>query len=291
MTTSGSSPADFRRALRRARASLQRDLPWVGHPDPWAVLVSEFMLQQTQVSRVREPWARFLDAFPTPTSCADAPLSRVLRLWEGLGYHRRAKALHDAARVIRDHFAGVVPSEVSQLRQLPGVGEYTASAVASFAFDRPVAVLDTNVGRVLARALANRPLSGRDARARARDLLPAKDSAAFNQSMIDLGAQFCRSTPRCDICPLSRACRWRLEGGADPAPGSAAVSTRQPAFVGSTRQLRGRVLAELRAGPRSRARLLHALDGDLSRGEAVLEQLERDGLVQRRGRTLQLVGD
>jgi A/G-specific adenine glycosylase len=291
MTTSGSSPADFRRALRRARASLQRDLPWAGHPDPWAVLVSEFMLQQTQVSRVREPWTRFLVVLPTPTACADAPLSRVLRLWEGLGYHRRAKALHDAARVIRDDFAGTVPSEVSQLRSLPGVGEYTANAVASFAYHRRVAVLDTNVGRVLARALANRPLSLPEARAVAQDLLPVKDSAAFNQSMIDLGARFCRSSPLCAVCPLSRACRWRLEGGLDPAPGSAAVSKRQPTFAGSTRQLRGRVLAELRTGPRTRTRLLQSLDGDVSRGAAVLEQLERDGLVQRRGRTLQLVGD
>jgi A/G-specific adenine glycosylase len=255
------------------------------------VLVSEFMLQQTQVARVREPWTRFLAVLPTATACADAPLSQVLRLWQGLGYHRRAKALHDAARMIRDEFAGAVPSEVFQLRQLPGVGEYTANAVASFAFARPVAVLDTNVGRVLARALANRPLGTREARELVQDLLPSRSSANFNQSMIDLGARFCRSTPLCSTCPLSRACRWHLEGGDDPAPGSAAVSKRQPTFAGSTRQLRGRVLAELRSGPCSRTRLLQTLDGDVTRTEAVLEQLERDGLVQRCGRTLQLVGD
>jgi len=103
------------------------------------------MLQQTQVSRVVGPWSRFVEAFATPTACANAPLSSVLRLWAGLGYHRRAKALHDAARMIRDEFAGVVPRETSQLRRLPGVGEYTANAVASFAFKERVAVVDTNV--------------------------------------------------------------------------------------------------------------------------------------------------
>ena len=176
------------------------------------------MLQQTQTSRVIEPWRRFVAAFPTASACADASLADVLRLWEGLGYHRRAKALHEAARLIRDEFGGVVPSEVPALRSLPGVGEYTAHAVASFSFGRPVAVLDTNVGRVLARAVENRTLSAREARGVAHALLPRRDVASFNQSMLDLGAQFCRSSPRCDDCPVARVCRWRLEGGADPAP-------------------------------------------------------------------------
>jgi A/G-specific adenine glycosylase len=292
MTTPGASElVAFRRALRRARGSLQRDLPWIDHPDPWAVLVSEFMLQQTQVARVREPWSRFLSRFPTATSCADAPLSDVLRHWEGLGYHRRAKALHDAATVIRDDFDGAVPSDVARLRSLPGVGEYTANAVASFAFHRRVAVLDTNVGRVLARAVANRALATREARTLAHELLPLRESAAFNQSMIDLGAQYCRSAPRCATCPVARACRWSLEGGADPATNSAAVSRPQTVFVGSNRQLRGRALAELRSGPRSWTHLANSLDTEGSRGEAVLEQLVSDGLAQRRGRTLQLAGD
>ena len=125
-------------------------MPWIG-TDPWSVLVSEVMLQQTQTSRVIGPWTRFLEAFPTPTSCADASLSEVLRLWSGLGYHRRAKALHDAAIMIRDDFGGMVPRQVDELRRLPGVGEYTANAVGSFAFGHRVAVIDTNVGRVLGR--------------------------------------------------------------------------------------------------------------------------------------------
>lgn len=151
------------------------------------MLVSEFMLQQTQTSRVQAPWRAFLNAFATPTDCADAPLERVLQQWSGLGYHRRAKALHDAARMIRDDFAGVVPRKVADLRRLPGVGEYTANAVASFAYGAPVAVLDTNVGRVLARALENRSLRSSEARTAAQALLPRRDGPAFNQAMLDSG--------------------------------------------------------------------------------------------------------
>ena len=150
-------------------------------PRPWAVLVSEVMLQQTQTSRVVEPWRRFLERFPTPTSCADAPLSTVLTVWAGLGYPRRAKAIHDAARVMRDDHDGAVPREVAQLLQLPGVGEYTAHAVASFAFAKPVAVLDTNVGRVLARAIENRTLRHREARA-ARRVAPTTSRLGSLQS-------------------------------------------------------------------------------------------------------------
>ena len=146
----------IRRALKRAAPTLSRELPWVGCGDPWAIVVSEFMLQQTQTSRVIAPWQRFLDHFPTPTACANAPLGDVLRLWEGLGFHRRAKFLHDTAIALRDNHGGTVPRDVKELRSLPGVGAYTANAIASFAFGTPTAVLDTNVGRILARAVANR---------------------------------------------------------------------------------------------------------------------------------------
>src|SRR5271155_3499156 len=159
VTTSGRSDlVAFRRALRRAAPGLQRDLPWLNDARPWAILVSEVMLQQTSTSRVKEPWERFLALFPTPAACADAALSDVLVAWSGLGYPRRAKALHDAARIIRNAFGGVVPDTVDDLVRLPGVGASTARAVATFAFAKPVAVLDTNVGRVLARAVANAPL-------------------------------------------------------------------------------------------------------------------------------------
>lgn len=282
----------FRRALRRAEGSLKRDLPWIGHPDPWAVLVSEFMLQQTQVSRVIGPWQTFLATFPTPSTCANASLSTVVRLWSGLGYPRRAKALHDAATMIRDDFGGAVPSDVDQLRRLPGVGEYTAHAVASFSFAKPVAVLDTNVGRILSRALANRTLTVNEARTLSHEVMGRANSARFNQSMLDLGAQFCRSVPRCEVCPVAGTCTWNLEGGADPAPRSAAVSRAQAAYVGSDRQLRGQVLAQLGHGARSKRQLFSALDGiDPSRCDDILGGLVSDGLVQLRGRLVQLAGD
>jgi len=155
--------APFRRALRRAAPRLRRDLPWIGLDDPWAVFVSEVMLQQTSTGRVREPWRRFLEAFPSPSSLADAPLADVLRLWSGLGYPRRAQWLQGAARLMCERFDATVPATLDDLMSLPGVGPYTAHAVASFAFGAPVAVLDTNVGRVLSRALVNRALRAREA--------------------------------------------------------------------------------------------------------------------------------
>jgi A/G-specific adenine glycosylase len=247
------------------------------------------MLQQTQTSRVIEPWHRFLELFPTPSRCADAPLSAVLTAWTGLGYPRRAKALHGAARVIRDEFAGQVPSDVALLLQLPGVGEYTAHAVASFAFGRPVAVLDTNVGRVLARALENRTLRHAEARTLAASLVPARDSAGFNQAMLDLGAQFCRASPRCEACPLRAQCAWRRDGGEDPAPQSAAVSRAQTAFIGSNRQLRGRVLRALSERPRSVRQLARIVSEiEPSRRREVLDGLVRDGLIMRFDETYSL---
>ncbi len=246
------------------------------------------MLQQTSTSRVKEPWARFLELFPTPVACADASLSKVLVAWSGLGYPRRAKALHGAARVIRDDFGGVVPDSVEDLLRLPGVGQYTAHAVATFAFAQPVAVLDTNVGRVLARALANAPLRRVDAQRLADELLPARDPASFNQAMLDLGAQFCRTAPRCGSCPVRRHCTWQRRGGSDPAPLSAAVSRRQAPFVGSNREQRGRVLRLLGDRPRSKQQLVTFLAIETDRANDVLASLVDDGLVTKSGRSYSL---
>ncbi len=289
VTTPG--PSDlvaFRRALTKAAPSLRRDLPWLNCPSPWAVLVSEVMLQQTSTSRVIEPWTKFLERFPTVESCARASLAEILVAWSGLGYPRRAKNLHEAARVIRNDYQGQVPHEVDELRSLPGVGEYTSHAVASFAFGQRVAVLDTNVGRVLARALANEPLRRGTARDLAAALLPPNDAAAFNQAMLDLGAQYCRASPRCDECPLASSCAWRQAGGLDPAPMSAAVSRPQAPFAGSNRQLRGRVLRALHAGPRAKTRLVRELGVSPGRAEGVLDGLVRDGLVTKLARSYSL---
>jgi len=282
----------FRRALLRAAPSLERDLPWIRHADPWAVLVSEFMLQQTQTSRVVGPWTSFLERFPTPGDCADAPLSEVLRAWEGLGFHRRAKFLHEAAVMITRDFGGVVPATVVELRQLPGVGSYTANAIASFAFGHPVAVLDTNVGRILARAVANERLSPADAQRLADELRGSSDSRQFNQAMLDLGAQFCTSRPACETCPVSRHCRWRQEGGDDPAVLSGGVSKKQSTFAGSDRQLRGRILATLRTSATSYADLLaNAGTDDDERVQRILQGLLADGLVEARGTRWHLAGE
>ncbi|MDE3065070.1 MAG: A/G-specific adenine glycosylase [Acidobacteriota bacterium] len=293
MTTPGTdAERAFRRALTRAAPALARPLPWIGHRDPWAVLVSEVMLQQTSTSRVVAPWTAFMDRFATPADCARAPLAEVLRLWGGLGYPRRARSLHAAARAIRDDHGGVVPSSIEELRRLPGVGDYTAAAVASFAFGQRVAVLDTNVGRVLARAVSNATLTPAQARAVASRLLPRRGSAAFNQAMIDLGATVCRSRPRCDDCPVARACRWRREGGEDPATRSAGVSRRQKPYEGSDRQVRGRVLAHLRAAPSDLASLARALDDVAeARLRAVLGGLDADGLVAWSATGVALEGD
>jgi A/G-specific adenine glycosylase len=289
VTTPGTSDlVAFRRALAKAKPSLRRDLPWLDSPRPWAVLVSEVMLQQTSTSRVIGPWSRFLEKFPTADSCARASLAEVLVAWSGLGYPRRAKSLHQAARMIRDDFGGEVPREIEELRRLPGVGEYTSHAVASFAFGQHVAVLDTNVGRVLARALANQPLRMGAARELAHQLLPRSDAAAFNQAMLDLGAQFCRAAPRCGECPLARSCAWHREGGVDPAPLSAGVSRPQAPFAGSNRQLRGRVLRALHEGPRAKTRLVRELAVSPARAEVVLDSLVRDGLITKSVRSYAL---
>ncbi len=289
-TTSGTSDhAAFRAALRRAAPALARPLPWIGDERPWAILVSEVMLQQTQVTRVVEPWTLFMERFPTPSSCAEASLAEVLRAWTGLGYNRRAKALHDAARVLRDEYDDAVPREVELLRRLPGVGEYTAAAVACFAYGESIAVLDSNVGRILARALANRTLGRAEARTLATALVPGRSPSAFNQAMLDLGAQFCRASPRCDACPLAGQCRWHRQGGADPALHSAGVSRPQSPFEGSNRQLRGRMLSVLREGPHSRRRIGERLVGvEPGRCDEALDALVHDGLVTQIGQRYSL---
>ena len=293
VTTSGSNGfATFRRALRRCTPTLSRELPWIAHGDPWAIFVSEVMLQQTQTSRVIEPWTRFIRAFETPTACADAPLSDVLRLWAGLGFHRRAKFLHESAKAMRDSFGGKVPATVEELRSLPGIGDYTANAVACFAFGAKVAVLDTNVGRVLARCVMGRTLTVKEAREVAHEVLDKKNPQSFNQAMLDLGAQFCKSSPLCELCPVRQVCVWQTQGGDDPAPRSAGVSKPQSKFEGSDRQIRGRMLAVLREGRVSASALRQKLDSvEHIRYESILEGLILDGLVERSGRSLQLSGE
>lgn len=225
-----------------------RDLPWRHTRDPWAVLVSEVMAQQTQVHRVVPKWLEFMDVFPTPDACAAAPLGDLLRLWQGLGYPRRARNLHAAAGAVVE--SGRFPDTLAGLLALPGVGPYTARAVLAFAFEAEAAVVDTNVARVLAR-VAGRTMTAREVQSVADASLAPNESWAWNQCLMELGALLCRPTsPDCGGCPLATTCAWRGDlASVDPAVGSAGVSTRQARFEGSDRQARGRLLRALADGP------------------------------------------
>jgi len=201
----------FKRLLLRWFRTSGRDLPWRATRDPYRVLVSEFMLQQTQVSRVLDFYPRFLRRFGTVERLARARPRAVREAWEGLGYYRRADNLHRLARaVVRDH-GGEIPSDPAVLRTLPGVGRYTAGAVATFAYERRAAAVDTNVARVLSRAFRNGRRPGERALwALAERVLPRRARAAweFNQALMDLGATICVARkPRCDACPVRPACR------------------------------------------------------------------------------------
>jgi A/G-specific adenine glycosylase len=202
----------FRRGLLRWFRRQGRELPWRRTRDPYRIVVSEFMLQQTQVSRVEGYYHRFLDRYPTLEALAAAPPDAVRESWEGLGYYRRAANLHRLAQtVVREH-GGVVPSEPAALQLLPGIGRYTAGAVASFAYERRTPAVDTNVARVLRRAFHPRlGPRGRDRRlwATAERLLPARGATAwaFNQAIMELGALICTArVARCGSCPVWRVC-------------------------------------------------------------------------------------
>ncbi|MGO8872085.1 MAG: A/G-specific adenine glycosylase [Acidimicrobiales bacterium] len=266
--------------------SRRPELPWRSTRDPWAVLVSEVMAQQTQLARVVAVYLRFLDEFPTAAACAAAPLGDVLRAWHGLGYNRRARNLHGAAAaVVADH-GGVVPSRLGALLALPGVGPYTARAVLAFAYCADVGVVDTNTGRVLSRAVAGRPLRAVEAQDLVDAMVPPGCGWTFGQALLDLGASVCvAGTPRCGQCPVRRRCRWAARGldGPDPARGSSGVSTSQPAFSGSDREGRGRLVATLRAGPIDEEELARATGwaDDPGRAERIVEALLGEGIIAR----------
>jgi A/G-specific adenine glycosylase len=225
-----------------------RDLPWRHTRDPWAVLVSEAMLQQTQVPRVVPRYPAFMEQFPTAAATAAVPVAEVVRAWAGLGYNRRAVGLHRAAVAVVERHGGVVPGTLAELLALPGVGPYTARAVLAFAYEADVGVVEVNTARVLARAVAGSPVSGKEAQALADAVVPTARGWAWNQAMVDLGATVCtRSTPSCDQCPLRPSCRWALTGR--PPPDPAAPAGRQSRFAGSDRQGRGRLVDALRLGP------------------------------------------
>jgi A/G-specific adenine glycosylase len=260
----------------------QRDLPW-RRPgvSAWQVLVSEFMLQQTPVARVEPIWLDWVARWPTPSSTAAASAADVLRAWGKLGYPRRAKRLHECATVIASDFDDVVPSDVDTLLTLPGIGAYTARAVACFAYGKRVPVVDTNVRRVVSRVVHGRA----DSRPSSRDLddvaaLLPNDAEAprFSIALMELGATVCTArTPRCGVCPLSE-CAWRANGH----PVATTPARRVQRYAGTDRQVRGRLLDVLRGNdsPVTRAQLDVAWLTDTAQRDRALDSLLVDGLVE-----------
>ncbi len=276
----GEVPA-WRRAVLGVVPGL-RPFPWRATRDPWAVLVSEVMLQQTQAPRVVGPWSAFLERFPAPAECAAAPTGDVVRLWSGLGYNRRAVRLRATAAAIVERHGGAVPDDLRALLALPGVGPYTARAVLAFAFEQDVAVVDTNVRRVLCRAL----VGGRAAPAALQDLadalVPAGRGWAWNQALLELGATRCTGrSPRCDGCPLAPRCRWRAAGRPEPDPGGGVPA--QAPFAGSDRQGRGRLVRRLCAGSLAPADVAEAAGWprDPGRARRAADALVAEGLATR----------
>jgi A/G-specific adenine glycosylase len=260
-----------------------RDLPWrVPGASPWSVLVSEIMLQQTPVARVLPAHAAWLARWPAAPSLAAAAPADAVRQWGRLGYPRRALRLHATARILTDDHGGQVPASVPALLELPGVGSYTAAAVASFAYGQRHAVLDTNVRRVLARLMRGEHTPPRSASAAevklAEALLPAspRRAARWSVAIMELGALVCTATrPDCEQCPVTRQCAWR-RAGRPPGPARPAAQR----YAGSDRECRGRMLALLReaAGPVPAARLEAAWPDPAQQARA-LSALVADGLA------------
>jgi A/G-specific adenine glycosylase len=274
-------------------AAHARDLPWRREGfSAWGVLVSEFMLQQTPVNRVIPHLEAWLTRWPTPSALAAEPPAEALTQWANLGYPRRALWLHRAAVEIRDRFGGVVPAEVDDLLSLTGIGDYTARAVAVFAYGQRLPVVDINTRRVIARSHHGRSQPGPAARRDLADmdaLLPPDDAeaAAFNAATMELGALICTaSNPRCEACPITEQCRWLTLG----RPDTGDTRRRQAAYEGSDRQARGAVLRALRHAPDNSVPLADVVPDwpDAAQRERAIATLITDGLAQLSGPSLRL---
>ncbi|OGP98967.1 MAG: A/G-specific adenine glycosylase [Deltaproteobacteria bacterium RBG_19FT_COMBO_52_11] len=242
----------FQRSLLHWFSRHQRDLPWRKNQDPYRIMVSEFMLQQTRVETVLPYFDRFLKLFPTCTDLAQASLPKVLKVWAGLGYYARARHLHAAAQTIERDFNGNFPWKKNDLLRLPGFGPYTAGAVASIAFHEPVAALDGNVDRVFTRLL---DLRGRESGVRQRKILeevvekliPRKRASAFNQALMDLGALICIPLrPRCPSCPIKRFCT--RQGAKGQKPSRTGPKFRKEVWAVALTEHNGRFLLHRREG-------------------------------------------
>ena len=259
-----------------------RTLPFRASSDPYGILVSEVMAQQTQISRVAATWTAFMTAFPTIHLLAAAPAADVLRAWRGLGYNRRALNLQRAARAIVAEHGGRVPSTLADLERLPGIGPYTARAVASLAYGQRVGPVDTNVRRVLQRVIAaDEPMAPARLQAAADAAVPADRPADWTHALMDIGATLCRpASPRCGQCPLRGWCAFASRGTALPArPRSRGA---QP-FATTTRWVRGRIIDRLRDAPAGEWTLVQGPIGthDQPMVDGAIGALEREGLLER----------
>lgn len=238
------------------------------------------MLQQTQVDRVIPKWEHWMRTWPTPTALAKAPVADVLRAWQGLGYPRRAIRLHASAQAIVEHWNGEVPKDEAELLTLPGVGQYTAAAVAAFAYGQPAVVLDTNIRRVIARAWGGQAAVSshltKAERERAAGLLSPKSGAHWSAAVMELGAMVCTArAPKCELCPLASSCRWLAIG----RPPNGPEVRKQPGFEGSDRQARGVLLQAVSAGePIS---VIETTWPSKEQRDRALASLVADGLIAR----------
>jgi len=263
------SPATFRRLVISWYRGSGRDLPWRRTRDPYRVLVSEVMLQQTQVSRVLPAYRRFLRRFPTLRALSRASLGEVLREWSGLGYNRRARDLHAIART---HSSGL-PRTVAALDALPGIGAYTSAAVACFAFDEPTAFADTNIRRVLGRAILGRLATDREAVALDARFRSKRQNARWHHALMDIGATICIAKgPRCDVCPIRGVCDY---DGVDTPP-----QRKQSPFASSDRRIRGAIVRQLAVS--TRGVKVDALRRGIkdARVPRLVRVLAREGLVE-----------
>jgi A/G-specific adenine glycosylase len=264
--------AKFRRRLLSWHRRHGRDLPWRWTRDPYAILVSEFMLQQTQVATVIPYYYKWLRRFPDFASLARASENEVLRAWQGLGYYARARNLHGTAKTVMDRYGGQFPRVIDQMHQLPGIGKYTAHAVANFAFDEAVPIVEANTGRVLARLFNLRKSIDSDLGRRtlwqhAASLLPKSGAALFNSALLDFGALICLARkPKCDVCPVEAFCRAKN-------PAALPVRNSRP----ETKQL-----IEMHALIVRHGRILLEQSRHRWRGMWILPRLEPDCLKQRR---------
>ena len=257
----------------------KRDLPW-RTTTPWGVMVSEYMLQQTPVNRVLPKWIEWMERWPTPADLAPATPAQVITAWGRLGYPRRALRLHAAAQIIAEDFNNEVPEDELTLQQLPGIGEYTAAAIAAFAFDQRTLVMDVNIRRVLTRVIDGnehpKPAPTSREKARRLTLLPEKNAHIWAAATMELGAIVCTSkNPKCELCPVISACNWRKNG----YPKSDLIRKSQD-WHGTDRKCRGTIVQALRENESLTENAIKKLWPEESQVEKALKTLQEDLLIE-----------